>query len=149
MASESRLYTFSDETKQALRKLRLTTSRTDKLQAVVYEIDKKSLEIEPSHEGRIEDVEELKSELPDHAPRYILLSTPVEVNRGGTTRTEVPYAMIYYLPVTCKNEAKMLYAGAKELFRNTSEANTLLEIDDAEDLDEITKKLIETIEKRW
>ncbi|KAF1992860.1 hypothetical protein P154DRAFT_583383, partial [Amniculicola lignicola CBS 123094] len=70
-------------------------------------------------------------------------------NRGGTTRTEVPYAMIYYLPVTCKNEAKMLYAGAKELFRNTSEANTLLEIDDAEDLDEITKKLIETIEKRW
>ena len=44
--------------------------------------------------------------------------------------------MLYYLPITCKSEAKMLYAGAKELMRNTAEVNRIIEIDSAEDLEE-------------
>jgi len=35
----------------------------------------------------------------------------------------------------------MLYAGAKELMRNTSEVNRIIEIDSAEDLEEIEKLL--------
>lgn len=53
----------------------------------------------------------------------------------------VPYVMLYYLPVTCNNEVKMLYAGAKELMRNTAEVNKIIEIDTADDLDEIEEKL--------
>jgi hypothetical protein len=49
--------------------------------------------------------------------------------------------MLYYLPVTCNNEVKMLYAGAKELMRNTAEVNRIIEIDSAEDLDEIEDRL--------
>lgn len=49
--------------------------------------------------------------------------------------------MLYYLPVTCNNEVKMLYAGAKELMRNTAEVNKIIEIDSPEDLDEIEEKL--------
>ena len=56
-------------------------------------------------------------------------------------RLSVPYVMIYYLPVTCNNEVRMLYAGAKELMRNTAEVGKIIEIDSAEDLENIEEKL--------
>ncbi len=52
--------------------------------------------------------------------------------------------MLYYLPITCNSEVKMLYAGAKELMRNTAEVNKIIEIDSAEDLDDIEDKLKES-----
>jgi hypothetical protein len=58
-------------------------------------------------------------------------------------RLSVPYVMLYYLPITCNSEVKMLYAGAKELMRNTSEVNRIIEIDSPEDLEEIEEKLKE------
>lgn len=56
-------------------------------------------------------------------------------------RLSVPYVMLYYLPVTCNNEVKMLYAGAKELMRNTAEVGRIIEIDSPEDLEDIEAKL--------
>lgn len=56
-------------------------------------------------------------------------------------RLSVPYVMLYYLPITCNAEVKMLYAGAKELMRNTAEVNKIIEIDSTDDLDEIEEKL--------
>lgn len=52
--------------------------------------------------------------------------------------------MLYYLPITCNSEVKMLYAGAKELMRNTAEVNKIIEIESAEDLDDIEDKLKES-----
>ena len=49
--------------------------------------------------------------------------------------------MINYLPPTCSSEMRMLYAGAKELMRSQSEAGKLIEMDHAEDLEEIEAKL--------
>lgn len=101
------------------------------------------------------DVESLAEELPDHAPRFVLLSYPITlVSRQRSCprfpdasqdsgRLSVPYVMLYYLPVTCNNEVKMLYAGAKELMRNTAEVNRIIEIDSADDLEEIEEKLKE------
>jgi len=56
-------------------------------------------------------------------------------------RVSVPYVMIYYLPVTCNAELRMLYAGAKELMRNTAEVGRVIEMADAEDLEGIEEKL--------
>ena len=53
----------------------------------------------------------------------------------------VPYVMLYYLPVTCNAELRMLYAGAKELMRNTAEVGKIIEIDSADDLNELPEKL--------
>jgi len=53
----------------------------------------------------------------------------------------VPYVLLYYLPVTCNAELRMLYAGAKELMRNTAEVGKVFELDSAEDLEEIPQKL--------
>lgn len=55
----------------------------------------------------------------------------------------MPYVMLYYLPVTCNNEVRMLYAGAKELMRNTAEVNRIIEVDSADDLEELEEKLKE------
>nr|OQO22720.1 hypothetical protein B0A51_08379 [Rachicladosporium sp. CCFEE 5018] len=56
-------------------------------------------------------------------------------------RQSVPYVLISYLPSTCNQESRMLYAGAKELLRNESEAGKVIEIDDAEDLLQMEQKL--------
>ncbi|ELR03766.1 hypothetical protein VC83_05615 [Pseudogymnoascus destructans] len=139
MASESRLYTVSTPTKEHLRKFRLSTSRSDKPQAVIYLIDKITLEIRLDDEGIIyHDLEELGEELPDHAPRFILLSYPLTLSSG---RLSVPYVLLYYLPATCNAEARMLYAGAKELLRGEAGVGHVIEIESAEDLVEIKEKL--------
>jgi hypothetical protein len=138
MASESRLYTFSSETQDKLRKFRLGTSRAKDPQAIVYQIDKHTLEIAPSDDEVYSSLQELADELPEHSPRYVLLSYPLTLKSG---RQSAPYVMLYYLPKTCNNELRMLYAGAKELMRNTAEVGRVLEIDSAEDVEEIPEKL--------
>jgi hypothetical protein len=49
--------------------------------------------------------------------------------------------LLYYLPVTCNAELRMLYAGAKELMRNTAEVGRVIEIDSADDLEDLPEKL--------
>ncbi|KAK4574563.1 hypothetical protein LTR86_001404 [Recurvomyces mirabilis] len=138
MSSESRLYTVSQETKDKLRKFRLGTSRAKDPQAVIYLIDKSNMEIKQDGDEVYKKIPELADELPDNSPRYILLSYPLTLASG---RLSVPYVMINYLPPTCSSEMRMLYAGAKELLRNQSEVGRIIEIDSAEDLDEIEEKL--------
>ncbi|KAI4782744.1 glia maturation factor beta [Aureobasidium sp. EXF-3400] len=138
MASEARLYTFSPETKTALRKFRLGTSRAKDPQAVIYQIDKKTLEISKADDETYTDLSILGEELPDHSPRFILLSYPLTMASG---RLSVPYVMLYYLPVTCNSELKMVYAGAKELMRNQAEVGRIIEIDSVEELEEIEDQL--------
>ncbi|KAK5689059.1 hypothetical protein LTR17_026560 [Elasticomyces elasticus] len=138
MSSESRLYTFSQETKDKLRKFRLSTSRAKDPQAVIYQVDKSSMEIKQADDEVYKDMQELSDELPDNSPRYVLLSYPLTLASG---RLSVPYVMINYLPPTCSSEMRMLYAGAKELMRNQAEAGRIIEIDSAEDLEEIEEKL--------
>lgn len=139
MSSEARLYTFSPETKENLRKFRLTTSRASGPQAVIYFIDKKTHEIRQDEDKVVyKSLDEIADDLPDNSPRYILLSYPLTLSSG---RLSVPYVLLYYLPTTCNAESRMMYAGAKELMRNTSEVGKVLDIETAEDLSEIPTKL--------
>ena len=49
--------------------------------------------------------------------------------------------MLAYLPPTTPGDLRMLYAGAKELMRRTAEVNRVLELEDAEDLEDIENRL--------
>ncbi|KAI1811371.1 glia maturation factor beta [Poronia punctata] len=139
MSSEARLYTFSQETKDHLRKFRLTTSRASGPQAVIYMIDRKTHEIRQDEDKVVyKSLEEVADDLPDNSPRYILLSYPLTLPDG---RLSVPYVLIYYLPNTCNAESRMMYAGAKELMRNTSQAGKVFDIESSEDLEEIPRRL--------
>lgn len=83
-------------------------------------------------------MQDLSDELPDNSPRFVLLSYPLTLGSG---RLSVPYVMLNYLPATCNSEMRMLYAGAKELMRNQSEAGRMIEIDTAEEVEDIEKRL--------
>lgn len=96
------------------------------------------MEIKQADDEVYTDLESIAEELPDHTPRFVLLSYPMTLASG---RLSVPYVLISYIPSTCNAETRMLYAGAKELMRNTAEVGRIIELDDAEDLQEIEAKL--------
>jgi hypothetical protein len=56
-------------------------------------------------------------------------------------RMSVPYVLLYYLPVTCNATLRMLYSSSVELMRNTAEVGKVIEIESAEELEDIPKKL--------
>ncbi|KAI5784982.1 hypothetical protein DFH27DRAFT_518849 [Peziza echinospora] len=131
---ESRLYTFSPETKAHLKKFRLTTSRATTPQAVIYEISKKDLTIHPSDDPPqiYIDLQDLAENLPEHTPRFVLLSHPITLQGSG--RTTAPYVLLYYMPVTASAEMRMMYAGARELFRMEAGVGRVVEVGDEEEV---------------
>ena len=83
-------------------------------------------------------LDEIAEDLPDHTPRFVLLSYPLTLPSG---RLSVPYVLLYYLPITCNNEMRMMYAGAKELMRNTAEVGKVIDVESVEELEELPKIL--------
>ncbi|KAJ9313768.1 hypothetical protein DTO271D3_6072 [Paecilomyces variotii] len=136
--SDSRLYSFSPETKEKLRKFRLGTSRAKDPQAIIYLIDTKSQEIRPEDGQVYNKMEDLADEVPDSSPRFILLSYPLTLASG---RLAVPYVLLYYLPENCNPSQRMMYAGAVELMRNTAEVNRVIEIESESEIIAIESKL--------
>ncbi|KAI9651618.1 MAG: hypothetical protein M1831_000578 [Alyxoria varia] len=136
MASESRLYTFSQETKDHLRKFRLGTSRAKDPQAVIYHIDKPTLSISPDpshdHTTPFTSLTDLSDALPDNTPRFILLSYPFTTS---SNRPSTPYLLISYIPATSTSEMRMLYAGARELLKNEAGAGRVVECADEEEVE--------------
>jgi hypothetical protein len=49
--------------------------------------------------------------------------------------------MLYYMPVNCNPSQRMMYAGAVELMRNTSEVNRVIEVHEDEDVISIKSQL--------
>ncbi|GAB1191392.1 hypothetical protein APSETT444_000564 [Aspergillus pseudonomiae] len=137
-ASESRLYAFSPETKEKLRKFRLGTSRAKEAQAIIYIIDQKSQEIRPEDGEVYTKMEDVADELPDSSPRFILLSYPLTLKSG---RPSVPYVLLYWLPENCNPNSRMMYAGAVELMRNTAQVNRVIEVEEEDDIISIESKL--------
>jgi len=145
--SEARLYTFTPETLAALKKFRLSTSRANQPQAVIYEINKKTQEIHPTPASPKEptptvysSLDTLADDLPPHSPRFILLSHPITLKASG--RETAPYVLLYYLPPTANSELRMLYAGARELMRDTAGVAKVIEVADEEEVEGV-KELLE------
>jgi len=105
------------------------------------EIDKNSQEIIQSPDTLVyKDLQSIADDLPTHSPRFVLLSYPIELEDG---RVSVPYVMIYYLPATCKADVRMLYAGARELMRDTAGVAKVYEVIDSDEVSELDAKLKE------
>ena len=54
----------------------------------------------------------------------------------------MPYVLVYYLPENCNPSLRMMYASARELMRNTAEANRVIEVQSEEDVVSIAGKLL-------
>ncbi|KAF4764973.1 Glia maturation factor beta [Penicillium solitum] len=136
--SDSRLYSFSPETREKLRKFRLGTSRAKDAQAIIYIIDAKSQEIRPQDDTIYSNMEDLADDLPESSPRFILLSHPMTTKDG---RPSVPYVLLYWLPENCNPMQRMSYANAVELMRTSAQVNRVIEVEADEDIVDIKSKL--------
>ena len=129
-------------------------------------IDKNTLEIKQDEEKTVyKDLQDIAEDLPDHSPRFVLLSYPMTLVSGAkppgceemeqrnknswltseylqpSGRMSVPYVLLYYLPVTCNATLRMLYSSSVELMRNTAEVGKVIEIESADELEDLPKKL--------
>ncbi|KAG7193874.1 uncharacterized protein KQ657_005072 [Scheffersomyces spartinae] len=133
------LYTFSPETLSDLRKFRFASARANTPQALIYIIDKTSYEVKREDDDNIIDsIEELVDGLPDNSPRFVVLSYPITEADG---RMKSPLVMIYWIPPTCNNEGRMLYAGAVELVRDKAGVSKLIKIEEEDEFEDIESLL--------
>ncbi|XP_019406527.1 PREDICTED: glia maturation factor beta [Crocodylus porosus] len=77
--------------------------------------------------------DELKDELPERQPRFIVYSYKYEHEDG---RVSYPLCFIFSSPVGCKPEQQMMYAGSKNKLVQTAELTKVFEIRNTEDLTE-------------
>ncbi|KAF6130191.1 glia maturation factor beta [Phyllostomus discolor] len=77
--------------------------------------------------------DELKDELPERQPRFIVYSYKYQHDDG---RVSYPLCFIFSSPVGCKPEQQMMYAGSKNKLVQTAELTKVFEIRNTEDLTE-------------
>ncbi|KAK9234878.1 hypothetical protein V1525DRAFT_366048 [Lipomyces kononenkoae] len=131
----SPLYSFPQPTIKSMRDLRFGSARAKTLQAKIYEISKADMSIQEQQPAELyTTLADLTDALPANTPRFIVLSYPLVTKDG---RQKTPYVLIYFLPVTATQQAKMLYAGAVEIVRAQADVNKLIEISDEDEIMEI------------
>lgn len=135
----SSLYTFSPDTKQKIRKFRLSGSRAKKISAEIYKIDPTSYELQyEDPDDIIDSLESLADELPDNSPRFVLMNYPYKSSDG---RLVSPLVFLYYMPPTARQELKMLYAGCVEQMKDEVAPNEFIEVADEDDFDDLDDQI--------
>ena len=132
------MYTFTPETLSGLNKFRFSSSRSLTLQANIYTIDKTSYEIKQENDEPIDSLDELREELPDNSPRYVIISYLMTTSDG---RMKLPYVLVYWIPHTSGQNLRMLYAGATELFRSKAGVSQLITIEEEDQFDDFEEML--------
>ncbi|KAL3233675.1 hypothetical protein RNJ44_03715 [Nakaseomyces bracarensis] len=148
----SNLYQIAPETKEKIRKFRISTSRAETVKALPLKIEPKpsyKIVIEEDELEELEEAEDLSDFgdiLPDNSPRYVLIAYPL-TNKDGIKQT--PLVLLYWKPQTVvSQEWKMLYAGALELIRNECGTSKLVEVSSGLEDDSDVQELKEQIETR-
>ncbi|KAJ2797537.1 hypothetical protein H4R21_004283 [Coemansia helicoidea] len=83
------------------------------MHAYIARIDAKSFEVVKDDEVESVSFEELADELPEDAPRYVVLSYR---HTHADGHVSYPLAFIYYKPETAATRSLMLYASTLQLF---------------------------------
>ncbi|XP_072823196.1 glia maturation factor gamma isoform X1 [Vicugna pacos] len=119
------------ELKEKLRKFRFR-KETDNA-AIIMKVDKDRQMVVLEEEFQNISPEELKMELPERQPRFVVYSYKYVHDDG---RVSYPLCFIFSSPVGCKPEQQMMYAGSKNRLVQTAELTKVFEIRTTEDLTE-------------
>lgn len=135
----SSLYEFPEETTKRIRKFRLSGSRARTVSAEIYKIDTTKYTVEYDEpDDPIDSLAALQEELPDNTPRFVIMNYPYKSKDG---RLLSPLVLIFYRPLTARQQAKMLYAGCLERFKSEVSPNEFLEVEDGDEFDDLDGKL--------
>ncbi|XP_015352361.2 glia maturation factor gamma [Marmota marmota marmota] len=119
------------ELKEKLRKFRFR-KETDNA-AIIMKVDKDRQMVVLEEEFQNISPDELKLELPERQPRFVVYSYKY-VHEDG--RVSYPLCFIFSSPVGCKPEQQMMYAGSKNRLVQTAELTKVFEIRTTDDLTE-------------
>ncbi|XP_034648225.1 glia maturation factor gamma isoform X1 [Trachemys scripta elegans] len=116
---------------EKLRKFRFRKETNNA--AILMKIDKERQLVVLEEEFQDISPEELKSELPERQPRFVVYSYKYVHDDG---RISYPLCFIFSSPVGCKPEQQMMYAGSKNRLVQAAELTKVFEIRTTEDLTE-------------
>ncbi|XP_012630098.2 glia maturation factor gamma [Microcebus murinus] len=119
------------ELKEKLRKFRFR-KETDNA-AIIMKVDKDRQMVVLEEEFQNISPDELKMELPERQPRFVVYSYKYVHDDG---RVSYPLCFIFSSPVGCKPEQQMMYAGSKNRLVQTAELTKVFEIRTTDDLTE-------------
>ncbi|XP_061435426.1 glia maturation factor beta-like [Lethenteron reissneri] len=101
--------------------------------AIIMKIDKERRLVVLDEEHEDITPEDLREELPERQPRYLLYSYKYQHDDG---RVSYPLCFIFISPQGCNPEQQMMYAGSKNKLVQTSKLSKVFEIRNTEELTE-------------
>ncbi|XP_048837501.1 glia maturation factor gamma-like [Brienomyrus brachyistius] len=101
--------------------------------AILMKIDKEKQLVILEEEYEDISLDDLKNELPERQPRFIVYSYKYTHADG---RISYPLCFIFSSPVGCKPEQQMMYAGSKNRLVQAAELTKVFETRNADDLSE-------------
>ncbi|XP_034050910.1 glia maturation factor beta [Thalassophryne amazonica] len=116
---------------KTLKKFRF--SKDTKNAAIVMMIDTKKQLVVLDEEYKDISIDDLKEELPDRQPRFIVYSYEYKHDDG---RVSYPLCFIFSSPEGCRPQLQMMYAGSKNKLVQTAEMTKVFEIRSINDLSE-------------
>jgi len=124
-----------DDIKSALKKFRFSKAKGG---ALVVKIDKKKLIMVEEERYDTIKVEDLVEELPENAPRYVVLSYELKYDDG---RTSYPLVLINWAPTSSETSLLTLHASALIDFQNVADIGKVIEVRDG--AEGLTKEIID------
>ncbi|XP_072895971.1 glia maturation factor beta isoform X1 [Hemitrygon akajei] len=127
-----------EQLKEMLKKIRFRKETTNA--ALIMKIDQEQHMVILDEQYEDISPEELRNELPEHQPRFVVYSYRYTHSDG---RISYPLCFIFFSPCGCKPEQQMIYAGSKIGLVDIAKITKVFEIRNTEDFTEewLCKKL--------
>eukprot|EP01097_Dermamoeba_algensis_P001802 TRINITY_DN168_c0_g1_i5.p2 TRINITY_DN168_c0_g1~~TRINITY_DN168_c0_g1_i5.p2 ORF type:complete len:164 (+),score=32.68 TRINITY_DN168_c0_g1_i5:25-516(+) len=123
--------TIAEEVKAGFKKFK--TSKSTNTTAFIMKVNREKLEIEIDYTDDNCSLEKIVDNLPESAPRYIVISYKYSHKDG---RVSYPIVFIYYCPPTVSTALNMIYASSKPNLTKELNITKDYELRRAEDLSE-------------
>ncbi|XP_026153916.1 glia maturation factor gamma [Mastacembelus armatus] len=117
--------------KDKLKKFRFRKETNNAAIIMKIDMEKQLVVLEEEYENI--SLDELRDELPERQPRFIVYSYKYVHDDG---RVSYPLCFIFSSPVGCKPEQQMMYAGSKTRLVQTADFTKVFETRNTDDLTE-------------
>ncbi|KAL5008033.1 hypothetical protein ScPMuIL_013614 [Solemya velum] len=131
MAANVQVCEIDPAVEEKIKKFRFRKEKN--IAGIMLKIEKEGLKVVLDDEYEDTSIEELQEELPEHQPRYLLLSY---VQKHDDGRVSYPLCFIFCSPLGSKPELMMMYAGSMKALVNTAGLTKVFEIRNAEEFTE-------------
>nr|UEK51436.1 glia maturation factor beta [Parasacculina yatsui] len=132
MANNVQVCDIPEETLEAIKSFRFRKDTSNA--ALILKVDQKRQAVYVDENlDHLEGIEELKENLPEHQPRFVVYSCRVTHSDGHVS---VPMLFFFITPQDCHPHLQMMYVGTKSPLVDKAKFTKTYEFRDLEDLTE-------------